>query len=347
MIKRLLQQAYYIAVALSVLTGCFIAAFFLTAYIYGKMGLHLALLPLSIINLLLGLFFSIFVTYSIRRRHSLRYAHLFDSIIQAMEQIARGDFDAKVNESFRDDEPFGNVAKSVNKMALELSQMERMRQEFIANVSHEIQSPLTSIRGFAQALRNDRLNAEERAHYLSIIETESRRLSKVSDNLLKLASLEAQNMKFEPRLYRLDKQIRSLILASEPQWLDKQLDLRVELDELDITGDEDLLSQVWTNLIHNAIKFTPAGGMVRLDLHRQDGRIEVKISDSGIGIAEEDQGHIFERFYKADPSRERSRGGSGLGLSISQKIVELHQGTIAVQSRPGAGATFTVSLPAQ
>jgi signal transduction histidine kinase len=195
-------------------------------------------------------------------------------------------------------------------------------------------------------LRNERLNVEERSHYLSIIETESCRLSKLSDNLLKLASLEAQNMKFEPRLYRLDKQIRSLALASEPQWLDKQLDLQVELDELDITGDQDLLSQVWTNLIHNAIKFTLEGGTVRLDLHRQDGRIEVKISDSGIGIAEEDQIHIFERFYKADPSRERSRGGSGLGLSISQKIVELHRGTIAVQSRLGTGAIFTVSLPA-
>ncbi len=347
MMKRWLQQVYYMTVAMAVLTGCFIAAFFLTSFIYGKIGLHLSLLPLSIINLLLGMFFAILVAYLNGRRHSLRYMHLFDSIIKAMEQIARGDFDVKVNASLRDGEPFGNLAKSVNKMALELSQTERMRQEFIANVSHEIQSPLTSIRGFAQALRSDRLNDKERSHYLSIIETESRRLSKLSDNLLKLASLEAQNMKFEPRLYRLDKQIRSLVLASEPQWLDKQLDLRVELDELDITGDEDLLSQVWTNLIHNAIKFTPEGGTVRLDLHRQGDRIEVKISDSGIGIAEEDQIRIFERFYKADPSRERSRGGSGLGLSISQKIVELHHGTITVQSRLGAGTTFTVSLPGQ
>ena len=347
MIKRFLQQVYYITVGLAVLTGCFTVAFFLTSFIYGKIGLHLSLLPLSIINLLLGLFFTFLTTYFIRRRHSLWYMHLFDSMIQAMEQIARGDFDVKVNESFRDNEPFGNLAKSVNKMALELSQMERMRQEFIANVSHEIQSPLTSIRGFAQALRNDRLDVEERSHYLSIIETESLRLSKLSDNLLKLASLEAQNMKFEPRLYRLDKQIRSLALASEPQWLDKQLYLQVELDELGITGDEDLLSQVWTNLMHNAIKFTPKGGTVRLDLHRQGDRIEVKISDNGIGIAEEDQIRIFERFYKADPSRERSTGGSGLGLSISQKILELHHGTITVQSQLGAGTTFTVFLPAQ
>jgi signal transduction histidine kinase len=250
-----------------------------------------------------------------------------------------------VDYNLKDDQRFGELAQSVNNMALELNQLEGMRQEFISNVSHEIQSPLTSIRGFAQALRNDQLSNEERLHYLSIIETESRRLSNLSDNLLELASLEAKNMKFEPKSYRLDKQLRDVILASEPQWMDKQIDLEIFLDEIDIHGDEDLLSQVWTNLIHNSIKFTPEAGRVRLDLHRKGEQIEVKISDTGIGIEEEDKAHIFERFYKADLSRERSQGGSGLGLSISKKIIEMHQGTITVESRLGFGAAFIVSLP--
>ena len=121
----------------------------------------------------------------------------------------------------------------------------------------------------------------------------------------------------------------------------------VALEEITIRADEDLLSQVWINLIHNSIKFTPQGGRLQVKLRRMDGKIEFQMCDSGLGIAEEDQAHIFERFYKADRARERSKGGSGLGLSIAQKIVELHHGSIAVQSKLGDGSTFTVWLPAE
>lgn len=223
--------------------------------------------------------------------------------------------------------------------------MERMRQEFISNVSHEIQSPLASIRGFAQVLQSDKLSPKDRMHYLSIIEAESMRLSKMSDNLLRTASLEAENMRFEPKTYRLDKQIKGIILSCEPQWAEKEIDMEADLEETSITADEDLMSQVWINLIHNSIKFTPENGGISIGLHRKDYRVEFEIPDTGIGIAEEDQTRIFERFYKADKSRERSNKGSGLGLSIVKKIVDMHKGTIAVQSKPGAGTTFIVSLP--
>jgi signal transduction histidine kinase len=223
--------------------------------------------------------------------------------------------------------------------------MEAMRQEFVANVSHEIQSPLTSIRGFARALQDEKLSPEERSHYLDIIETESIRLSRLSANLLELASLEAENFKFEPKPYRLDRQIRNLILACEPQWMDKGIDMEVSVEEIDLDADEDLLSHVWGNLISNSIKFTPSGGSVTVDLHRRDGQILFRMTDTGPGISQSDQARIFERFFKADQSRDRSRGGSGLGLAIAKKIVELHQGSISVQSEPGAGATFTVRLP--
>jgi signal transduction histidine kinase len=120
----------------------------------------------------------------------------------------------------------------------------------------------------------------------------------------------------------------------------------VELEEVDIIADEDLLSQVWTNLIHNSIKFTPQGGKVWVDLHRQGNSVEFKIRDTGIGIAQEDQGRIFERFYKADKSRARSNGGSGLGLAIAKKIIELHSGEIGVESDPGTGTIFLVRMNA-
>jgi two-component system, OmpR family, phosphate regulon sensor histidine kinase PhoR len=226
-----------------------------------------------------------------------------------------------------------------------LGQMENMRQEFISNVSHEIQSPLTSIRGFAQALRDDQLSPAERHHYLEIIETESKRLSRLTDDLLKLSSLDAEQVKFEPQPYRLDKQIRSVILTCEPQWRDKSIEVEASLDEITINADADLLNQVWMNLLHNSIKFTPASGAISVSLHPQGERVEFRIADSGIGISPEEQVHIFERFYKADKSRTRSAGGSGLGLAIVKKIVDLHHGTIDLASEVGKGTTFTISLP--
>ncbi|MDP4099328.1 HAMP domain-containing histidine kinase [Paenibacillus sp. P96] len=212
--------------------------------------------------------------------------------------------------------------------------------------SYEIQSPLASIRGFAQVLQsNDRLSPEEKKLYLSIIESESARLSKLSDSLLQLAVLESESMSLQPRSYRLDKQLRDLILACEPQWRSKKIEVEAFLDEVTCTLDEDRISQVWINLLHNSIKFTPAGGRIRVELHQRGEAIEVQITDTGIGISEKDQQRIFERFHKADKSRERSNQGSGLGLSIVKKIVDLHGGDIRVCSAPGSGTTFTVTLP--
>jgi signal transduction histidine kinase len=162
---------------------------------------------------------------------------------------------------------------------------------------------------------------------------------------LKLAALESEHAKFEPVVYPLDKQIREVILACEPQWSDKGIDMDVSLEEITITADQDLLSQVWINLIHNSIKFTHAGGEVYVALRQQGDDVEFCIRDTGIGIAERDQARIFERFYKADKARDRSVSGSGLGLSITQKIVEMHKGTIVVQSKLGEGTQFTVRLP--
>ncbi len=204
-------------------------------------------------------------------------------------------------------------------MAVELGELERMRQEFISNVSHEIQSPLTSINGFAKALKNIDLSEDKRHHYLEIIEMESHRLSKISDNLLKLTSLESQHHPFEPKLYRLDKQLRNVVLSLEPNWLEKNIDMDIQLKHLSFIADEDLMNQVWMNLLSNSIKFTPHAGNIRLTMTSQLDTVTVVITDNGIGLTEEQQKHIFERFYKADQSRVATNGGSGLGLSIVKK----------------------------
>ena len=345
---RLLGLVWFIFVLIFV-SGMIAVAFFLTDYLYKIIAWHPSALLTQIANTLLGLLFTGTMVGTVgkfaRATGWIPEMNVFRPIIEALEKIAQGDFRIRVENKFQDNQIVGELANTVNRMALELDQMENMRQEFISNVSHEIQSPLTSIRGFARALENDQLSVAERHHYLSIIETESTRLSRITEDLLKLATLESDQVQLEPKPYRLDKQVRSLILACEPQWMEKELEMDVVLDELQVTADEDLLSQVWINLIHNSIKFTPQGGRVRVELHRQNGNVEFKIADTGMGISEEDQARLFERFFKADKSRTRSNGGSGLGLSIAKKIVDLHKGTIEVKSNVGAGTIITVSLP--
>ncbi len=308
----------------------------------------------QVVNALLGLALTVLaiwlVVHVFRPRFAEEQRRIYQPIIEALERIAKGDFSVRVDSAYFEDRGqtrgvLGNLVSTVNQMALELDQMETMRQEFISNVSHEIQSPLTSIRGFAQALQNEH---SERGGSPTLPEhhrTESTRLSKLADDLLKLASLEADQVKFEPKRYRLDRQIRHLILTCEPQWTAKAIDLNITLDEASICADEDLLSQVWINLLNNAIKFTPQGGSIHIELHRRDDQIEFIIADSGIGISEADQARIFERFYKADKSRRRSTDGSGLGLAIARTIIDLHKGTIAVASAADTGTTFTITLP--
>jgi two-component system phosphate regulon sensor histidine kinase PhoR len=336
------------AAALAFVTIGLTSAFYLTGWLFGRIGWHPNPLAIQIINTLLGMSLMVLVGVV----YALISTSLFPSrrrgpfapIIDALERIAKGDFSTRLNDRQDSHGPVRELVQTVNNMALQLDQMEKMRQEFVSNVSHEIQSPLTSIRGFACALQQNHLSAEDRRHYLEIIEAESMRLSSLSANLLKLASLESDHVRFDPKPYRLDAQLRTLVLACEPQWTGKQLAMEVTLDEANITADEELLSQVWINLIHNSIKFTPEGGSVKVALHRRAERLEVSFTDTGIGIPPEDQPHIFERFYKADKSRRRSEAGSGLGLSIAKKVVELHRGTITVQSHPGAGSLFTVDL---
>ncbi|WP_291758173.1 sensor histidine kinase [Lysinibacillus sp. UBA5990] len=273
-----------------------------------------------------------------------RQRNYWDAIVEALRQMAKGDFNIQLDVKGNEEDQFGQLIHGINHMALELGELERMRQEFISNVSHEIQSPLTSINGFAKALKNIHLPEKKRQHYLEIIELESNRLSKISDNLLKLTSLESQHHPFETTTYRLDKQLRNVILALEPNWIAKHLDFDVQLDNITITADEDLLNQVWMNLLTNSIKFTSDRGTITLTMTQHLDTVTIIVQDTGIGLSEEQQMHIFERFYKADQSRTATNGGSGLGLAIVKKIIDMHNGTIAVESKLGEFTAFSITL---
>jgi signal transduction histidine kinase len=267
-------------------------------------------------------------------------------VLDAMSKIAQGDFKVFVAAANKSD-PYFEVADSINKMARELGSLEKLRQDFISNVSHEIQSPLTSISGYASLLTQEGISPDQIARYAMIIETESKRLSKLSDNLLRLSMLESESAPLEARPFRLDHQLERILLMLEPQWAGKNITPDVSLPVVTLEGNEDLLSQVWINLLHNAIKFTPENGTIRVWLTGNEDRVECSIADNGIGISPEDQIHIFERFYKVDKSRDRSLSGNGLGLSLVKKIVEMHKGMVSVKSQKGHGAEFIVTLPNQ
>lgn len=260
----------------------------------------------------------------------------------ATRKIVGGDFKIALDVKRRDE--IGELARDFSHMAHGLERLDDMRQEFVANVSHEFQTPVTSIQGFTQAILDNKTTAEEERQYLHIIHEEAGRLSSLSKQLLTLASLDKETTLVRRDAFRLDEQIRQVLIVTEWQWSKKQLELIPDLPEVMITADESLLYQVWMNLITNSIKFTHPGGnlSINIDVHQE---IVVTISDTGIGISPEELPHIFDRFFKADHSRGRSLSGSGLGLSISRKIVELHGGTIAASSEPGQGTSFIVTLP--
>ncbi|MCI1696289.1 sensor histidine kinase [Aneurinibacillus aneurinilyticus] len=263
-------------------------------------------------------------------------------LTEATNKIVSGDYDIEMDISRQDE--IGNLSRHFTHMAHSLKQLDDMRQEFVANVSHEIQSPLTSIQGFAQAISNKEVTPEEEEQYLQIIEEESRRLSSLSKQLLTLAALDKEVGAMKRVAFRLDEQIRQVLIVTEWQWTEKQLSVELSLSDIVINADPQLLYQVWLNLVTNSIKFSHSGGVIRIEAFVEQDII-VKISDTGIGIPESELPHIFERFYKADKARNRSRSGSGLGLSIAKKIIALHDGSIEVQSEFGKGTIFTVRLP--
>ncbi|MBJ6360765.1 ATP-binding protein [Paenibacillus sp. GCM10012307] len=267
------------------------------------------------------------------------------TLTQATKRVAKGDFSIEIKTNRVDE--VGALTQGFNEMANELKQLEQMRQDFVSNVSHEIQTPLTSIAGFATAMKNSNLVAEkDRSYYLDIIISESGRLSRLSDNLLRLASLDSEQHPFEATTYNLTEQIKQVVVTCEPQWSAKEIAIELNMaDSVQITADNDQLNQVWMNLLGNAIKFTPAGGHIAIQIVSDKNEIVFTITDSGIGIPPDKLELVFERFYKTDPARNRDVGGNGLGLAIVKKIITLHGGNIIMASRVGQGTTVEVHLP--
>lgn len=262
-------------------------------------------------------------------------------LVHALEQVSAGNFDVRLKEN----DIWYEVREmnlNFNKMVKELNSIETLQSDFIQNVSHEIKTPLAAIEGYA-ALLSASTRDEQNKLYAEQILKSSRQLSTLTGNILKLSKLENQSIISEKKTFSLDEQIRQAVLSLEPIWSAKNIDIDLNLPEISFYGNEDLIFQIWTNLISNGIKFTPSGGLVSVKMTAEDSFVNVVVADNGIGMTEEVQKHIFDKFYQAEGSR--SMEGNGLGLTLVKKILSLCDGTIEVTSQPDLGSKFTVKLP--
>lgn len=259
---------------------------------------------------------------------------------RAMQQVAQGDFSVRLDHAGH----FGEMRQSYenfNTMTRALSTIETLQSDFVSNVSHEFKTPIGAIEGYAMLLQDTDDPGRQR-EYTDKILMSTHRLGDLVNSILLLSKLDNQSVPQEQTTYRLDEQLRQALVMLEQKWAAKEMELDVELAPVTYTGPEQLMLHVWTNLIDNAIKFSEPGGLLRLQLQKTGEKIDVSVSDSGVGMTESEVAHIFDRFYQADGSHRSE--GNGLGLSLVKRIVEAAGGDIRVESAPEKGSRFTVTL---
>ena len=301
-----------------------------------ELGLGAAVLFMSVISFILGwvlVFFSI--------RIPLKPIHV---LVTHMNHLAAGDFTTRIQgRGALAHHPYvSEVNESFNKLAEELEHTEMLRGDFINNFSHEFKTPIVSIAGFAKLLRRESLTDEQKNAYLASIEEESVRLAAMATNVLNLTKVENQSILTDVTTFNLSEQVRSAVLLLETKWTEKTIEPELDFDEYTVEGNEELLKEVWINLVDNAIKFSPHGGKVTIHIHEMGWYLTVSVGNQGSDIPDEQLEKIFHKFYQGDESH--ASDGNGLGLAIAKRIVDLHRGSITVTS--GNGTTvFSVSLP--
>lgn len=260
---------------------------------------------------------------------------------EAMDEVANGNFEVKLEADYRIRE-IENIYEKFNLMTRELRSTEILQSDFVSNVSHEIKTPITSIEGYTMLLQKEETSEESKKLFVEKILFNTRRLSELVGNILLLSKIDNQAIETQKKKFRLDEQIRQVILILEPKWLEKEIEFDVELDSITYEGNDELIYHIWSNLLDNAIKFSPQGRMIRLRLREEEENYVFVIEDEGPGIPQEDQQRIFQKFYQADGSRKQE--GNGLGLALVKNIVDLYHGEIVVENLPKQGCRFIVKL---
>jgi len=299
----------------------------------------------SIITFVSVIFLSLLCTLVDGIRRKMTVERPVSRILNATDQFTQGDFSVRIEplHGFDSMNEFDAIIENFNKMAEELSGVETLRTDFIANVSHELKTPLAVIQNYATMLQNPELPKEKQVDYAKIITGSTRRLSDLITNILKLNKLENQQLFPEREKYNLGEQLCECLLIYEEAWEKKGLDIDTDIDEdVFIKADQELLTLVWNNLFSNAVKFTETGGKITVSLKEENGYANVTVSDTGCGMTPDVGQHIFEKFYQGDKSR--ATGGNGLGLALVKRVIDIMSGEISVDSTPGTGSTFLVRL---
>ena len=266
-------------------------------------------------------------------------------ILDALSRLTKGDFSARIKplHKKRAFNEYDLIIEDINKMAHELSSIETLKTDFISNVSHEIKTPLAVIQNYSVLLQNTHLTAEERIDYAEKLESASKKLGNLITGILKLNKLENQQIFPESRTYNLSEQLCQAILIYENEWTSKNIEILTDLDEsIVINGDEQLFLTVWSNLISNAVKFTPQGGKITVNLKRHKNNAVVSVADTGCGMTKDTGVRIFEKFYQGDSSRTTE--GNGIGLALVKRIIDITKSEIIVESELKKGTCFTVIL---
>ncbi len=266
-------------------------------------------------------------------------------ITEATNKMIAGDFSVRVKpvSKFAADDSFNEIIECINKMAEELSSVETLRTDFIANVSHEMKTPLSIMQNYGTLLQSPELSEEKRMEYAKGVTDASRRLAEMITNILKLNRLENQQIFSDTKEFDLGEQLCECFLQFEDLWEKKNIEIDTDIaEDIKVKADEELLSLVWNNLFSNAFKFTGEGGMVSVSLTATEHHAIVKVKDTGNGMSKDVGEHIFEKFYQGDTSHATE--GNGLGLALVKRVIDIMQGEIGVESAIGVGTTFTVKI---
>lgn len=340
-VRTLNIQMVFFVFSIMLLSGMLTSASF--SFLY-TLGIFPEWVLSSILTPFITMLASIVIGTAITAVACERVLKPLNQLIRATKAVAKGDFRVRVQEIDSDSE-IAVLLKNFNHMTQELSSIELFRNDFINNFSHEFKTPITSIMGFAKQLQNKDLSDEKRKEYTDIIISESQRLTNMASNVLLLSKFENQKIVTNKALFDLDEQLRNCVILLEKDWSRRNIEMCLDLEPVKLSGNSEMLSHLWLNLIENAIKYSNENSSVTVSCHKAGNFAEVTVKDAGMGMDEATLKNIFDKFYQGDKSHSAS--GNGLGLSIAKRIVELCSGEIKVHSKKGHGTTFTVRLPLQ
>lgn len=316
--------------------ACIALAYGLDALLRNVINIEIEI-PLVFVLLGISLLMGILVTSQL----SKLFFNPIKKLRKAMDTVAAGDYTVRLENKSTSKEVL-EIYSGFNLMTEELSATEILQTDFISNVSHEFKTPISAIEGYATLLQSTENIDETENGYVEKILFNTKRLSSLVDSILLLSKMENQQIPTKLTTYRIDEQIRQSIVALEPEWEKKNIEMDAELDSVEYLGNEQMMRHVWDNIIGNAIKFTPESGQIRIYMTKELGKIVTIVEDTGPGISEEAQKRIFDKFYQADRSHKQE--GNGLGLALVKRILTIEKGEISVENLPDTGCRFTVTL---